>query len=485
MLDAQIAYKALLSHDRRFDGIFFVGVLSTGIYCRPICPAKTPKFESCRFFNNKEAAEKALFRPCLRCRPEIAPGKAPVDNSERLAHSIANHLEDKLITNEQTLEEIAATYNLSSRHLRRIIKKEFGVSPIELLQTRRLLLAKQLLTDTSLSIIRIAFASGFSSLRRFNDAFQKHYKMPPTKLRKLSLPKKNEIKSLDMISLELGYRPPYDWPSMLEFLEARKIVGVEHINHSSYLRTVCIAGHKGWIEVSHLPQKNSLRVKLTASLIPVLSILLTRLRNLFDLNANINLINEHLIKDEKLRASIEKNPGLRVPGAFDNFEMIVRAILGQQITVRAATTLASRYAKTFGEKIETNIPELNLLTPDASILAKASIDELATLGIISARAKTILAFSELLKDKPIFFNSTHPEDLINQLITIPGIGPWTANYITMRAFRWPNAFLKEDIAMRKNLGHLSAKEAEELSKAWQPWRSYALMHIWKNVSVIN
>lgn len=480
MIDDNIAYNALVSHDPRFDGIFFVGVISTGIYCRPICPAKTPKRENCRFFVSHEAAEKESFRPCLRCRPELAPGNAPGDSMRRMAHRIAQRIEEN--SDNANLEEIARQFELSSRQLRRIVQKEFGVSPIELIQTRRLLLAKQLLTETKLSITQIAFASGFSSLRRFNDAFSTHYKMPPTRLRKEAVNNEEEISVTDTLILQLTYRPPYDWDSLLEFLCARMIKGVEQVNDSYYARTVCIEGHQGWIKVTHSLQKQALMVELTYSLTPVLPALLSRLRNLFDLSTRPDLIMAHLQKDELLKNSLIKNPGLRVPGAFDGFEMVVRAILGQQITVKAATTTACRFASAFGQTIETPFPELSLLSPTPDRLADLTINDIAELGIISTRAKSILILAQACKSGEVQLEAgMNPELTIKKLVTLPGIGQWTAHYIAMRALRWPDAFPKEDLAVRNKLGGISARQAEEMSQNWRPWRSYAVMHIWKNL----
>ncbi|KTC92584.1 MULTISPECIES: AlkA N-terminal domain-containing protein [Legionella] len=482
MIDGNVAYNALRSHDPRFDGVFFVGVTSTGIYCRPICPAKTPKLENCRFFESREAAEKSSFRPCLRCRPELAPGNAPADSTRRIAYLIARQLEEKLIRDGANLEDIAQQFSIGSRQLRRILQKEFGVSPIELIQTRRLLLAKQLLTETRLPIIKVAFASGFSSLRRFNDAFIRHYKMPPTRLRKEVAKHEKDIDRMDAITLQLSYRPPYDWPSLLEFLSARMIKGVEHVTNESYLRTIRLGKHSGWIKVMNAPQKNALMVELSYSLTPVLPTLLGRLRNMFDLNTRADLIIAQLMKDERLKNSLSKNPGLRLPGAFDGFEMAIRAILGQQITVKAATTIACRFAVAFGEELTTPFPELSLLSPQPERVASATVDDIAGLGIVSARAKSIIALAQAFVSETISLDvGMSPEITIKKLTELPGIGQWTAHYIAMRALHWPDAFPKEDIALRNNLGGVSPKQAEEMSQLWRPWRSYAVLHIWKNL----
>ncbi len=483
MIDDNAAYSALASHDPRFDGVFFVGVTSTGIYCRPVCPAKVPRQENCRFFGSAEAAEKASFRPCLRCRPELAPGNAPVDNAHRIVHLMVQRINEGFADDGVGLDEIAAQFQISSRQLRRIVQKELGVSPIELMQTRRLLLAKQLLTETKLPITEIAFASGFSSLRRFNDAFSRCYRMSPTRLRREGAEPHKAITFGDTSTLQLSYRPPYAWQAILEFLSARMMKGVEFVTDGSYSRTVRLGKCTGWIRVTHAPEKHALMVEFTHSLTPVLPALLGRLRNLFDLTARPDLIAGHLMKDKTLKASVIKNPGLRVPGAFDGFEMAVRAILGQQITVKAATTVACRFAEAFGEEIETPFPELTRLSPLAEQVGKADVDKVAGLGIVSARSRCIIALAQAFSSGSLKLDSgASPELAIQQLVALPGIGQWTAHYIAMRSLRWPDAFPKEDIAVRNNLGGVNAKQVEEMSQAWRPWRSYAVIHIWNNLT---
>jgi AraC family transcriptional regulator, regulatory protein of adaptative response / DNA-3-methyladenine glycosylase II len=477
----QSLYKALSSRDARFDGIFFVGVTSTGIYCRPICPAKTPKQANCRFFNSAQEAEQAHFRPCLRCRPELAPGNAPVDDSQRIAHMILQRFEDGTIENDAGLETIARQFDLSSRQIRRIIQKELGVAPIQLLLTRRLLLAKQLLTETSLPVTQIAFASGFSSLRRFNDAFNSRYRLAPTRLRKKAVGDPGVANASETSTLQLSYRPPYDWTGVLAFLAARELQGIEWVGDDFYARTVHLGTAKGWIRVTQAKQKNALVLQFTHSLIPVLPALLNRVRNLFDLNARPDIISKHLARDQRLAAQVKRAPGMRVPGAFNGFELGWRAIMGQQITVKAATTVACRFAEAFGDSYLTPCPRLSRLTPAPARVAKASIDEIARLGIVRARSNSILALAqaqdsaELLLDSGVHHN---PDETIRRLADLPGIGLWTAHYIAMRALRWPDAFPKEDIAVRNSLGGVSALQAEAMSQAWRPWRSYAVLHIW-------
>src|SRR5688572_10208203 len=350
--DPAALYSAFASRDPRFDGVFYVGVTSTGIYCRPVCTAKTPKSANCRFFNSAEAAERASFRPCLRCRPELAPGNAPVDDSFRIASLLANRIDEGSLGEGAGMEEIAARFGWSSRQIRRMVHKELGVSPMELMLTRRLLLAKQLLTETTLPVTDVAFASGFSSLRRFNDAFSERYGMPPTRLRKAATAAAGDVVTRGSLTLQLSYRPPFDWDGILRFLSARTLKGVEWIHDGTYYRTAQLGRHKGWIAVRHAPEKRALLVDLTYSLTPVLPAVLGRLRNLFDLSARPDVIAAKLEQSDRLAGDIARNPGLRVPGAFDGFELAVRAILGQQVTVKGATTLAGRLVAALGEPLE-------------------------------------------------------------------------------------------------------------------------------------
>jgi AraC family transcriptional regulator, regulatory protein of adaptative response / DNA-3-methyladenine glycosylase II len=480
-------YNALTARDSRFDGVFFVGVTSTDVYCRPICPVKTPKAANCRFFDTPQEAELAGFRPCLRCRPELAPGSAPVDDAQRIAQLMIQRLEEGSLDEKAGLEEIADEFELSSRQIRRIIQKELGVPPIQLLLTRRLLLAKQLLTETALLITDVAFASGFSSLRRFNDAFNTRYGMPPTRLRRKAAADDAAVGAGPSSTLQLSYRPPYDWDGILAFLAARALKGIEHVTDTAYARTVRLGDAKGWIMVTQSPAKRALMVEFTHSLTPVLPALLSRVKALFDLDARPDLIAKHLGKDARLRSAVRANPGLRVPGAFNGFEMGVRAILGQQVTVKGATTIAGRFVEAFGEPIVTPFTELSRLTPAPARVAAATVDDIARHGIVAARCRSIIALARAQRSGALCLDAgTHhnPDDSIKRLAELPGIGPWTAHYIAMRALRWPDAFPKEDIAVRNNLGGVTAKEAEALSEPWRPWRSYAVMHVWRTAKVL-
>jgi AraC family transcriptional regulator of adaptative response / DNA-3-methyladenine glycosylase II len=483
MTENTALYSAYASRDPRFDGVFYIGVTSTGIYCRPVCTARTPKAGNCRFFDSAEAAEKASFRPCLRCRPELAPGNAPVDDAHRIAGLIVQRIDEGMLDGGAGLEQIAARFGWSSRQIRRILRKELGVSPIDLVQTRRLLLAKQLLTETTLPITEVAFASGFASLRRFNDAFGGRYGMPPTRFRKAAEGASARPGLPASFTLQLIYRPPFDWAGILRFLRARALAGVERVDGDAYLRTIRLGGHTGWVRVRHAPERRALVVELPHSLTPALPALLGRLRHMFDLSARPDVIADQLARDSLLRDAVGRNPGLRVPGAFDGFELAVRAILGQQISVKAATTLAARLVEAFGEAVDTPHEGLTRLSPTPGRIAAVAVEQIAGLGVIQSRARGIIAVAEAVASGRLSLEvGAHPEAIIERLVALPGIGAWTAQYIAMRALRWPDAFPKEDIVVRNGLGGVTAARAEAVSQAWRPWRSYATLHLWQQAS---
>jgi AraC family transcriptional regulator of adaptative response / DNA-3-methyladenine glycosylase II len=472
-------YSALRSRDPRFDGVFYVGVTSTGIYCRPVCTAKPVKAANCRFFSSAEAAERENFRPCLRCRPELAPGNAPVDDARRIASLLVHRIDEGMLDNPsdgQWMERVARQFGWSSRQIRRIVQRELGVSPMELLQTRRLLLAKQLLTETALPISQVAYASGYSSLRRFNDAFSARYRMPPSRFRRSASAESGAPSAA--FTLQLGYRPPFDWESLLDFLRARQTKGVEHVTEDAYLRTVSLGACQGWIEVRNDPSRRCLLVTLSHALTPVLPALLGRLRNLFDLAARPDVIGTALQRHDALCKSVAARPGLRVPGAFDGFELAVRAILGQQVSVKAATTLSGRLAEKFGAPVTTPHPELTRLAPTSKRLGGARERDIASLGVLATRATSIITLARIMEADLALEPGADPEATMARLVEVPGVGPWTASYIAMRALRWTDAFPSGDVVIRKRLGGVSASEADRMSEQWRPWRSYATMHLW-------
>jgi AraC family transcriptional regulator of adaptative response / DNA-3-methyladenine glycosylase II len=486
IVNCQLLYRALASRDRRFDGVFFVGVTSTGIYCRPVCTAKTPKEANCRFFASAAAAELAGFRPCLRCRPELAPGNAPVDGAERVATRVAARIAEGPLDDGTGVEEIAAEFHMSSRQLRRVVRQELGVAPIDLLLTRRLLLAKQLLTETTLAVTEVAYASGFASLRRFNDSFLGRYGMPPTRLRReasTAAPTAGAGAENECITLRLDYRPPFDWAGLLSFLGARAVRGVEWVGQGEYRRTVRLGDREGWLRVRNDADRHTLRVELTHSLTPVLPALLGRLRHLFDLAARPDVVAEHLARDPRLAPAVAAHPGLRVPGAFDGFELAVRAVLGQQVTVRGASTLAARFVAAFGEAASTPYPELTHHAPTAERVAGLDAGEIAALGIVGRRAACLVAMAEAFASGRVRLHpGADPRLAVERLMALPGVGPWTAQYIAMRALRWPDAFPAGDLVLRRRLGGVTPTRAAGIAEAWRPWRSYATLLLWTDAA---
>jgi AraC family transcriptional regulator, regulatory protein of adaptative response / DNA-3-methyladenine glycosylase II len=473
ILNDDLCYQALLAHDRRFDGLFFVGVSTTGIYCRTVCPAKTPRRENCTFYASAAAAEQRGYRPCLRCRPELAPGNAHVDAVDRLVAAAVSRIEDGDLT-ERSVDALAAEMGVTGRHLRRAVQQELGVSPVELAQTHRLLLAKRLLTDTDLPVIEVAFASGFSSLRRFNALFKERYRLNPTALRK----KKTTGEHKEVLRCELAYRPPLAWESLRTFLAGRAMAGVETVERNGYQRTVVVGKYQGWITVEPSEGRDALTVEVSASLAPVFVPTLARVKRLFDLAADPQRIAAHL------GILAEAHPGLRVPGALDGFEMAVRAVLGQQVSVRAASTLAGRFVTAFGEPIETPHPGLTHLSPTAERVAQISTEELRAIGIPTARANTILALAEAVADGRIVLRAgADVEKTMAALKELPGIGGWTAQYVALRALGWPDAFPHTDLGIMKALGEKDPRRILEIAEPWRPWRGYAVMHLWKCLEV--
>ncbi|MES2282334.1 MAG: AlkA N-terminal domain-containing protein [Pseudomonadota bacterium] len=486
-------YLALKARDARFDGSFFTGVTSTGIYCRPVCSVKTPKRENCRFFHHAAQAENAGFRPCLRCRPELAPHSVVwsiQDASYILAHQAARLLDepDAWADAAPSVEKLAARLGVSDRHVRRIFEVQFGVSPMQYLQTRRLHTAKQLLADTSLPITQIALMSGYASVRRFNAAFVEHYKLNPTQLRRkgvIASESGDLTESGAGITVRLGYRPPYDVQAMFAFFGKRLITSIELMDNGakepSLARTFRVeAGDKvysGWLKVKFDEARSQAVLTVSDQLRDVLPMVIRRVRATFDLDADPNAINSVLHDD------FPAGDGLRVPGAFDGYELAVRAVLGQQITVAAARTLAQRMVDRLGEPISTPWQQLTRLFPSPSTLAAAGSDELGKLGIVRQRQAAITGIAQAVAGKNLHLHGgADVNATIATLKQLPGIGDWTAQYIAMRALRWPDAFPSGDVALHKALGVQGRKNparlAEEASSAWKPWRSYAVIRIW-------
>ncbi|MEP7380751.1 MAG: Ada metal-binding domain-containing protein [Gemmatimonadota bacterium] len=534
-LDRSSCYRALSARDARFDGVFFVGVTSTRIYCRPVCRVKTPREANCRYFSHAAAAERAGFRPCLRCRPELAPGTALVDATAQLAERATRAIAAGAL-NGGSLERLATSLGVTSRHLRRAVAAHIGVSPIDLATTHRLLLAKRLLHETSLPVAQVAFAAGFESLRRFNAAFKGRYRLAPGALRRAATPGDEPVppaavrvgrrKDADdasrrgapppdasPVELTLEYRPPLDWESLSQFLAARATPGAEYVEAGRYVTTVRIPRSAtgtftapaladwgaerevvGHIEVewraaradggrvTAVRRAGTIAVRLSASLLPALMPLLARLRDLLDLDANPDAIARHLVR-AGVAESAASFGGIRIPGTLDGFSLAVRAILGQQVSVKGATTVMGRLVERFGEPYAGSDPRLTRLMPTAATLASCTTGDIASLGMPGARADAVLALAHAVASGALVLAPGGDVTAsIRTLTGLPGIGDWTAHYIAMRALRWPDAFPANDLVLRRAAGNATAAQLLKRAEDWRPWRAYAAMHLWRTVS---
>jgi AraC family transcriptional regulator, regulatory protein of adaptative response / DNA-3-methyladenine glycosylase II len=474
-LDWNACYRAARARDRRFDGRFYVAITSTHIYCRPICTARPANRKNMRFYSNAAAAEGAGFRPCLRCRPERAPGLAPVDAVSRLVGAAMAGIEEHALSSAR-VGDLAASLGISDRHLRRVTETELGVSPIELAQTQRLLLAKRLLRETNLSQTDIAFASGFGSVRRFNALFKSRYGLSPRAVRGKSI-------DADTLSVQLEFRPPLAWNSMLAYLKLRAIPGVEMADATHYRRTVAVGDAKGWIAVSMHKSGGALNVQISPSLTKVIGAVIARVKQLFDLGAAPDAVSMLLGQDKLLAATVRRLPGLRVAGAFDGFELAVRTVLGQQISVKGASTMAGRWASSFGESIATPFVELNRLSPGAERMAEVAADDIAALGMVGARARCLASLAQAVARRRIILSfAPNVEEQIERLMSLPGIGPWTAHYIAMRALHWPDAFPSGDLVLMR-AAQSNQRQLQKRSEAWRPWRAYAAQYLWQSSGV--
>lgn len=478
---SEIAYEIFKNRDRRFDGLIFVGITSTGIYCRPICPAPQAKFSNCKFYPSAVLAEQAGFRPCLRCKPERSPYSYNAEDISNLVHRATQKIE-YAITQDWTLEDLALDLEVSTRHLRRSFVEDLGVTPIKYLQSIRLLRAKQLLGDSDLSVTQVAFASGFKSLRRFNEAFKQQYNLTPSGTRRQSKTQEKELKH-KTIHLKCGFRVPYDWDYIISYFHGRSAHAAEMVSDGVYYRTVQIGEHKGWFSVSLSEKDLHLSIHISYSLHPIVSEVIAKIKRQFDVHADPLRINAQLEKDPILKQSVSDNTGLRSPGSFDPFEMLVRVILGQRISVKAATTLMNRYVSTFGEVFETPIPGLERISPLPGVVAKTDASKIASLGMPYKRAETIISVAKAFEQGRLDFTpGANIEELKLELEKIPGIGPWTIEYMLMRGISWPDAFPISDLGVQKALGTKSKKEITSTSNPWQPYRSYATHHLWKMLS---
>ena len=478
--DPQICENARLSRDARFDGLFFTAVRSTGIYCRPVCPAPVPKRENVSYFANAASAEAAGYRPCLRCRPELAPGNV---HWQRGDHVVARALKliEGGVLDDHSLDDLAARLAIGARQLRRLFVERVGAPPISVHTTRRLLFAKQLLTETAMPVTDVALASGFNSLRRFNAAFLQSNRIAPRELRRHP-----RAATGAAMELRLGYRPPYDFDALLAFLRGRALPGVERVDEHSYSRVFGTSNAPGWLRLSAWPNgENALRLQLHCPQPSQLLGVVTTLRRMFDLDANPQSIADTFHHDAVLGPLIAKRPGLRLPGGWDGFEIALRAILGQQISVAAARTLATRIVQRYGEPLSVSaIPGLDRLFPTAATLANADLHEI---GVTTARAATIRGVAQALLDGRVDFRAEQSlETFVSRWTELPGIGEWTAHYIAMRALSEPDAFPAADLILRREATAdavpLTTKALTERAEAWRPWRAYAVMHLWRGAT---
>lgn len=479
-------YRALLAKDTRFDGVFFTGVTTTGIYCRPVCPVRAPRASSCEFFDSAAAAEAAGFRPCLRCRPELAPYALQENLAygvwQRIAAGAMNRCDDG-----GGIEQLAQAVGLSARQLRRVLLQHFGVTPVELAQTQRLLFAKKLLQETNMPMVQLAFAAGFGSVRRFNALFSSRYGIAPGAIRRTHQPA--DATRDDALTLRLAYRPPLAWNALLRYLAARALPGLEAVQGDSYVRSVRLDGCCGWFRVTHVPAKNQLQLAIDPALAAVLMPLLARVRSQFDLDANPTLIAHSLQQDALLAPQLGRVPGLRVPGSFDVFELALRAVLGQQVSVAGATTLSGRLIEQFGEAAQTPFASINRHAPRAELLAATPVEAIARIGLPRSRAETIRNLSAFSANGGLVIRPGQSlADSVSALRSVRGIGEWTAQYIALRAFRFSDAFPAGDLALQKaaaepssGVVRLTEKQLLVRAQSWAPWRGYAALLLWHSL----
>jgi AraC family transcriptional regulator, regulatory protein of adaptative response / DNA-3-methyladenine glycosylase II len=481
-LDPDVCYQALLARDARFDGRLFVGVTSTGIYCRPVCPARTPRADHCRFFVSAAAAQAAGFRPCLRCRPEAAPEHgAWRGTSNTVSRGLGLIAAGALDGEDGNVERLAERLGVGERHLRRLFEQHLGASPIAVAQTRRVLFAKQLLHETRLPMSEVALAAGFGSVRRFNETFRALFGRPPSALRRkavVSLPEGST--GAAGVAVRLRYRPPYDWSALLDHLRARAIAGVERVEADGYVRSLRESGELGTVEVRHLPESSSLQVSIRIGSVELLPRIVHRIRRVFDLAADTSLIGAHLASDPWLAPLVAARPGLRVAGGWDGFELAVRAILGQQVTVSAGRQLGEKLARLCGTPALLG-HALTRVFPDAEQVAAA---DLSALGMPGARRQTLTALARAAIADPLLFEpGASLERTVARLRDVPGIGDWTAHYIALRAAREPDAFPVGDRGILRGAARcsgcdLGADALARRAERWRPWRAYAAQHLW-------
>jgi AraC family transcriptional regulator of adaptative response / DNA-3-methyladenine glycosylase II len=469
MLDSDVCYRALLTRDVRFDGQFFTAVTTTGIFCRPVCPARTPGRANCVFYASAAAALEAGFRPCLRCRPEVSPDlPAWLGTSSTVSRALRLINEGAL--DDGNVESLAARTGVGERHLRRLFEEHLGASPVAVAQSRRLLFAKRLLRETRLPLTEIAMAAGFGSLRRFNDLFRKTYARAPSELRKFD----GDAPAAAGIRLRLPYRPPYDWAGVAAFLRRRAIPGVESVTPERYSRVIRVGGEVGRFSVAPAEGGDSALVAhIELPSVSGLRATIERLQRMFDLR----------VTPEAVSAQLGQwgVAGVRIPGAWDPFELTVRAILGQQVSVAAAATMAGRIVERWGEDAAGLPGAPSRLFPEPAVLAAAPV---ASVGLPAARARSIEELAREVADGRLDFSRLGSlEEAVRRLCTLRGVGEWTAQYVAMRALGEPDAFPAGDLVLRKAASAGGAMIGErallELAESWRPWRAYAAFSLWQ------
>jgi AraC family transcriptional regulator of adaptative response / DNA-3-methyladenine glycosylase II len=490
-LDPDTAWKALAAHDARFDGRFFVGVTSTRIYCRPVCRVRTPRRENCRFYANAATAEQAGFRPCLRCRPELAPGLSLMDSSQVLAQHAARMIDHAVRVGAAVrMPDLAARLGVTERHLRRVFAQAHGVSPIDYLTTQRLLQAKQLLTDTDLPVTEVALACGFESLRRFNAVFAEQVRLKPTQLRRAGTAAGALPGGRGVTRVRLGYRPPYDVQSMLAFWAQRALAGVEEVDGRIIRRTwsaprpagAAAAPARGWIELEFLDERHEVELRASANLAAHAGQLVEAARHALDLDADPRHMAPLVETLIALHPAAAIGAGLRMPGSFDGFETAARIVLGQQVTVAAARTLTRRLIERFGAPVETPWPGLHRCFPDAATIASATPDSIGELGIVRQRVGALQALARAVVGGLPLHRGAPLAGTQEALLALPGIGDWTVQLLALRVLGWPDAFPATDIGLLKAMGLAQARDAPKaiaMAEDWRPWRSYAVIALWR------
>jgi AraC family transcriptional regulator of adaptative response / DNA-3-methyladenine glycosylase II len=480
-MDDDACYRAIETRDHRFDGRLFVAVTTTGVYCRPFCPAPTPKRANARFFPTAAAAQQAGFRPCLRCRPETSPDLAFWRGSSNTVSRALGLIEAGAL-DDANVETLAERLGLGERQLRRLFHQHLGASPIAIAQTRRILLAKQLIQDTTLPMTEIAAAAGFGSVRRFNETFQQLYQRPPKALRRAGMPDQTTA-TTGAVTVKLGYRPPYDWAAIVAFLRARAIPGIECVSLTRYARTIAIGNDRG-ILIVEPAANNCLRATVRLADLKALPTIIARVRRVFDLAADPVAIGAHLSQDPFLARHVAARPGLRVPGAWDGFELAVRAILGQQITVAAATGLAGKLVAAYGETLDDPVARDQGLTHVFPTPQQLAGSDLGAIGMPKSRRMALASLAAAVVADPLIFGPRRSlDEAIAKLRKLAGIGEWTAQYIAMREMREPDAFPAADIGLLRTMREANGvrpSPAELLAHAarWRPWRAYAALHLW-------